>query len=85
MSRVKEGILAKYPALAINLAVLPVEEASDLRLMSELASNVVSLFEAGDVQDIPAAFQLAEQLLGSPLEAERDAAATRLPRDGFRT
>ena len=75
MSRVKEEISAKYPALATNLAALPVEEASDLRFMSELASYVVGLFEAGDVQDVRPAFQSAEQLLASPLEAERDAAS----------
>jgi len=75
MSRVKDEISAKYPSLTTNRAFLPLEEASDLRLMSELASNVVDLFEAGDVEEVRPAFHLAEQLLASPLEAERAAAA----------
>jgi hypothetical protein len=73
MSRVKEEIIAKYPALETKLAVLPVEEATDLRFMSELASEIVDLFEVGETQSVRPAFQLAEQLIASPLEAEREA------------
>jgi hypothetical protein len=75
MSRVKEEISARYPSLATNPVFLAVEGASDLRLMGELASIAVDLYEGGDVEDVRPAFHLAEQLLASPLEAERDAAA----------
>ncbi len=75
MSLVKKDIIARYPSLATNPIFLPTEEASDLRLMGELASHSVDLFEAGDIQGVRPAFDLAEQLLTSPLPAERDAAA----------
>src|SRR6202042_3232106 len=42
--------------------------------MGELASHCADLFEAADVQHVVPAFALAEELLASPLEAERDAA-----------
>lgn len=75
MSQVKEEISARYPSLATNPVFLPAEEASDLRLMGELASHAVDLFETGDVEGVRPAFNIAEQFLASPLESERNAAA----------
>jgi len=74
MSRVLEEITARYPSFAINLTSLSAEEVSDLRLMGELASQSVDLFETGHIQDIAPAFDLAEELLASPFDVERDAA-----------
>jgi hypothetical protein len=74
MSRVKEEIIARFPALATSMTFLPDEEESDLHSMGELASHAVDLFEAGDVEDVRSAFNLAEQLLASPVETDRDAA-----------
>jgi len=42
--------------------------------MTELASHVVDLFEAGRVEDLHPAFALAEQLIVAGPEAERHAA-----------
>ncbi len=43
-------------------------------MMGELASHSVDLFETGDIHGVRLAFDLAEQLLTSPLPAGRDAA-----------
>jgi hypothetical protein len=74
MSLIREDIVTRYPSLAANSVFLPTEEASDLSLMGELASHSVDLFEAGDIQGVRPAFDLAEQLLTFPLPAERELA-----------
>lgn len=63
-----------YPSLAIKLSSLPENEASDSRLMAELASHVVDSFEAGHVEDTRAAFGLAEHLIAAGPDAEKHAA-----------
>ena len=74
MSRLLDDITARFPSFAIPLASLEANDVSDLRVMGELASHAVDLYETGDVQDVRRAFELTEQLMHSPLQEERDAA-----------
>lgn len=74
MSRILNEITHAYPSLAIELTSLAADEVSDLRLMSELGSHVVDLFEAGQAEDVRPAFEFAEQLLVSGPDGERHAA-----------
>jgi hypothetical protein len=74
MSRILNEIMPAYPSLAIELSSLPVNEASDSRLMSELASHVVNLFEAGHTEEIRPAFELAENLIDAGTDTEKHAA-----------
>lgn len=63
-----------YPSLAKELSYLGAEEASDSRLMTELASHVVDRFESGNDAEISPAFELAERLITGASETERHAA-----------
>jgi hypothetical protein len=74
MSRILNEITHAYPSLAIELSSLPADEMSDSRLMSELASHVVDLFEAGRAEDVRPAFEFAEQLIVAGPDGERHAA-----------
>jgi hypothetical protein len=74
MSQLLNEIRQAYPSLAIELSALPANEASDSRLMAELASHVVDQFEAGRIEDIRPAFDLAERWIATGSEDERHAA-----------
>jgi hypothetical protein len=74
MSRLLNEITHAYPALAVELSSLSADEVSDSRLMAELASHVVDLFEAGRAEDVRPAFELAEHLITAGTDAERQAA-----------
>ena len=49
-------------------------KASSSRLMAELASHVVNLFEAGRIEEVRPAFELAERLIADGSEGESHAA-----------
>ena len=74
MSRILDEIMAAYPSLSVALSSLPADEASDTRLMTELATHVVDLFEAESAEDVRPAFELAEHLIATGLDEERNAA-----------
>ncbi len=74
MARTLEEITRSYPSLAERLSSLTADEASDSRLMAELGSHVVDLFEEGRASDIRPAFNLAEHFIATGTEAERHAA-----------
>jgi hypothetical protein len=74
MSRVLIQITEAYPSLGVELSSLPADEASDSRLMVELASHVVDLFEAGRVEEVRPAFELAECLIATGPDEDRHAA-----------
>ena len=74
MSRILNEITAAYPSLATRLSSLPADEASDRRLMAELATHSVDLFEAAKAEDVGPAFNLAESLITTGSVEERDAA-----------
>jgi hypothetical protein len=78
MSRILTEITNAYPSLAIELSSLPADVASDSRLMAELASHVVDLFEAGRTEDIRPAFELAEHLIAAGPDGERHTAVVGL-------
>ena len=73
MSATIEQIARSYPSLAHQLSELPADEACDRRLMAELGSHVVDLFEAGRSDEIRPAFRLAERLIAEGSDAERHA------------
>ena len=74
MSRILNEITHSYPSLAITLTSLPADEASNTRLMSELASHAVDLLESGHAEGARPAFELTEQLIAAGSELERHAA-----------
>jgi hypothetical protein len=74
MWRILNEITRAYPSLAIELSSLPADDMSDSRLMSELGSHVVDLFEAGRAEDVRPAFEFAEQLIVSGSDGERHVA-----------
>jgi hypothetical protein len=74
MSRVFNEIVQAYPSLVSELSSLPADEATDSRLMAELGSHVVDLFEAGRTEEICPGFALAEHLIATGTEAERHSA-----------
>lgn len=74
MSRILKEVTQAYPSISNELSYLPAEELSDSRLMAELASHVVDLFEAGRAKEVRAAFDLAEDLIAGGQESERHAA-----------
>jgi hypothetical protein len=76
MSRILDEIVQAYPSLAKELFSLDADEASDSRLMAELASHVVDLFASQETGNIPPAFELVERLIESASETERRAAIT---------
>ena len=74
MSPVASEIVHAYPALEVEIRSLSDEQASDSRLLAELASHVVGLFQAGHLEEVSPAFGLAERLLVSGQEANMQAA-----------
>ncbi len=74
MSEIIDEISQSYPAIAGELASTHAAEISDSRLMADLATHVVDLFEGGHVAEIRPAFGLAERLCASGSEAEKHAA-----------
>jgi len=74
MPRILDEITRAYPSIATALSSLPAEEASELRLMSELASHAVDLFEAGHAEDVRPGFELAEHMIAAGSDGERHAA-----------
>jgi hypothetical protein len=70
MSTVLNEIAHAYPSLASELSSSAEDEASDSRLMAELAHHTVNLFEAGQVEDILPAFALAERLIATGPDGE---------------
>jgi hypothetical protein len=74
MSRVRDEITRTYPSLSEKLSSSPAEELSDSRLMSELASHIVDVFETGRTEDTRAAFELAERLIVVGPDEDRHAA-----------
>jgi hypothetical protein len=74
MSNVANQIVHAYPILASELPASSEEQGSDSRLMAELASHVVNLFEAGRPEEARPAFELAEHLIASGQKADRHAA-----------
>ena len=74
MSRILDEITQAYPSLATRLVSLPLDEASDSRLMSELASYDVDLFEDGRAEEVRPAFDLAERMIAAGPDGERHAA-----------
>jgi hypothetical protein len=74
MESIVNEISRIYPSLAQRLACLPEQELSDSSSMMELGSQVVELFEAGRVTEIPPAFEFAERLVVDGTESERHAA-----------
>jgi hypothetical protein len=74
MSRILREIMGAFPSLSSEFSSLPESEASDSRLMAELASHVVDLFESRQTEEILSAFTLTEHLIASGTESERNAA-----------
>jgi hypothetical protein len=74
MSRTLEEITRFYPSLVGELSRLTAEGSSDSRLMAELGSHVVNLFEEGRSNEVRPAFDLAERFIATGTEAERHAA-----------
>jgi hypothetical protein len=74
MSPVASEIVHAYPTLEVEIHTLSYERASDSRLLAELASHVVDLFQAGHPEEVSPAFGLAERLLVSGQEANMQAA-----------
>jgi len=74
MSKILNEISHAYPTLAIELSSLPPDEASDSRLLAELGSHVVDLFETGRGEEIRLAFELTERLIAAGPDAEKRAA-----------
>jgi hypothetical protein len=74
MSHIETEIVQSYPQLSSELSSLAAEEATDSRLMAELASHIVDLLEAGHPEEIRPAFSLAEHLVADGSEAESKAA-----------
>jgi hypothetical protein len=74
MSQIFNEIVQACPSLSSEFGTLPADERTDSRLMAELASHVVDQFEAGRIEEISAAFALAEHLIVTGPEAERHAA-----------
>ncbi len=73
MSRIPELVRESFPSFADEFATMNKDGASDSRLMADLASHVVSLFEANRLDEIRPAFLLAEQLIASRSDQERHA------------
>jgi hypothetical protein len=74
MSRIVDEISRSYPELAREVSRSPSDQPSDSSAMRDLGSLVVDLFEAGRTNELYPAFELAEQLIASGLDAEKDAA-----------
>jgi hypothetical protein len=74
MSKILNEISHAYPSLALELSSLPSDEASDSRLMAELGSHVVDLFETGRSEEIHIAFELTERLIAAGVDTEIHAA-----------
>lgn len=74
MSRIHREVARLYPAFAAARSSVDPTEESDLRLLADLASEVVGEFEKGRVEVVQPAFGMAEQLIATGTEAERDAA-----------
>jgi hypothetical protein len=73
MSRILEAITSACPSFAPEILSLAADGASDSRLMAELASHVVDLFQEGQVECIPVAFELAEYMIADGTAEERHA------------
>lgn len=73
MSQIQIEIARIYPSFLGALSSR-IDELSESRLMAELASHVVDLFETGNVVEIHPAFELIERLLVTGSEAEKHAA-----------
>ncbi len=74
MSLLSSEIAQSCPALASKLSLPNPDDSSDSQLMGELASCVVDSFEKGEIEEIPAAFQLVERLIANGSESDRHAA-----------
>jgi hypothetical protein len=74
MTHVANEISHAYPTLATELFSLSEDHVSDSQLMAELASHVLDLFEAGRIEEVGAAFELAEHLIVSGQDADRHVA-----------
>jgi hypothetical protein len=74
MSPFAVEIIRDYPTLESAVHSLCAEKASDSRLMAELASHVVDLFQAEHPEKVQPAFDIAERLLLSGEETDRQAA-----------
>lgn len=73
-SQIQKEITRTFPLVATELSALPLEEASDSRWMQELASHIVDLFDKGRIEEVGAAFQLAEHLIAFGSDEDRHAA-----------
>jgi hypothetical protein len=74
MSQILSTIRNSYPSLAEEPSFISATEVSDSRVMAELASHVVELFETRRAEEIRPAFELAEQMISTGSEAEMHAA-----------
>jgi hypothetical protein len=74
MSGILDDITQIYPSLGIKLTALPAEEATNTRLMGELALHIVDSFEVGRTGDVIPAFELVEHMLAAPNGQEHTAA-----------
>jgi hypothetical protein len=74
MSPLALEIIRDYPTLESSIRSLFVEPASDSRLMAELASHVVDLFQTEHPKRVQPAFDIAERLLLTGQEADRQVA-----------
>lgn len=73
-SQIQKEITRTFPLVATELSVLSLDEASDSRWMEELASHIVDLFDTGGIEEVGAAFQLAEHLIAFGSGEDRHAA-----------
>lgn len=73
-SQIQKDITQRFPLVAAAISASPPNEASDSRWMQELASHVVELFENGRIDEVSSAFQLAEHLISSGSDEDRQAA-----------
>jgi hypothetical protein len=74
MSYIADEIGHAYPELATELFSLSEDQLSDSRLMAELASHIVDLFEAGHAEKVVPAFELTEHLIASGQETDKHVA-----------
>src|SRR5581483_7219127 len=72
MSHIRDEIIQNFPSL--QTAFASSDEPSDSRLLAELASHVVDVFELDDVETAGKAFTFAESLIHSGTETDRHAA-----------
>ena len=73
MSRLPALIRESFPSFADEFSLKNKEEASDSRMMADLASHVVALYATNHLDEVRSAFALAEQLIVSGSEQEKHA------------